>query len=191
MSDMKKMLFLIIFLLIGINSVSAYDFICNNLCYTYINSSEVEVSGCYATGDIEIPQLATNPSNGNTATVKRIGTGAFKNANVTSINIPSTVTKIAAEAFKYCSSLEMVHIPGNVSTIGDNAFYGCLKLTSIFIPKSVTSLSWSSFDYCPSLSTITIHSANEVYDSREGCNAIIESATKRLIKTTDKGMQHD
>jgi hypothetical protein len=46
-----------------------------------------------------------------------------------------------------------------VTSIGENVFYNCGGLTSIIVDKE-----------------------NSVYDSRDNCNAIIETATNRLIK---------
>ena len=49
------------------------------------------------------------------------------------------------------------------------------------IPKSVVSIGANPFSYCPNLSSLVVAADNPVYDSREGCNAIIESASNTLI----------
>ena len=72
-------------------------------------------------------------------------------------------------------------IPNSVTSIGDGAFASCFRLKSITIPKSVTNIGKNAFSYCDSLSTITISSKNPIYDSRDYCNAIIETATNTLI----------
>ena len=72
-------------------------------------------------------------------------------------------------------------IPSNVTSIGDWAFQYCYGLTSIEIPNSVTSIGGSAFGVCDGLTTIVVSDGNTVYDSREGCNAIIETATNTLI----------
>ena len=56
-----------------------------------------------------------------------------------------------------------------------------LNLTSITIPASVTSIGKEVFTNCSNLSTITVEDGNKVYDSRNGCNAIIEKSTNTLI----------
>ncbi len=46
---------------------------------------------------------------------------------------------------------------------------------------SVTSIGEEAFSGCDSLTSIVVESSNRVYDSRENCNAIIETATNTLI----------
>ena len=72
-------------------------------------------------------------------------------------------------------------IPSSVTSIGDLAFNGCSGLTGISIPSSVTSIGRSAFNGCSSLTTITVDADNPVFDSRNNCNAIIETATNKLI----------
>ncbi|MBO5263217.1 MAG: leucine-rich repeat protein, partial [Bacteroidaceae bacterium] len=60
-------------------------------------------------------------------------------------------------------------------------FVGCSSLTSVQIGNSVTSIGDYAFSGCSGLTSITVNSGNSVYDSREGCNAIIETATNTLI----------
>lgn len=72
-------------------------------------------------------------------------------------------------------------IPSNVTTIKDFAFGGFSSITSIIIPKSVTKISTSAIYSCESLSSIVVESGNPVYDSRNNCNAIIETGTNTLV----------
>ena len=67
------------------------------------------------------------------------------------------------------------------TNIGDNAFNGCESLRSITIPNSVTSIGDGVFEECMSLTSISVESGNTVYDSRNNCNAIIETATNTLL----------
>ena len=46
---------------------------------------------------------------------------------------------------------------------------------------SVTSIGERAFEYCSSLTSIVVESSNTIYDSRENCNAIIETASNTLI----------
>ena len=104
--------------------------------------------------------------------------------------IPDGVTEIAINAFNGCHKVNEVHIPNGVKTIGENAFIYC-GLTSINLPSSVTQLKPSTnpgqiiitspFYGNPNLTSITVDKKNPVYDSRNDCNAIIETSTNRLI----------
>ena len=62
-----------------------------------------------------------------------------------------------------------------------HAFRNCAGLTSINIPASVTCIPVNPFVYCAGLTRIDVDENNTVYDSRNNCNAIIETATNTLI----------
>ena len=68
-----------------------------------------------------------------------------------------------------------------VTSIGENAFVYCRGLTSVAIPSSVTSIGERAFISCSGLTSIVVESGNPVYDSRNNCNAIIETASNTLI----------
>ena len=61
------------------------------------------------------------------------------------------------------------------------AFSGCSGLTSFVIPNSVTSIGLKAFSGCSGLTSIVVESGNSVYDSRNNCNAIIETASNTLL----------
>ena len=91
------------------------------------------------------------------------------------------VTSIGDEAFASCKLLKTVAIPDGVTSIGYDAFSYCPFLTSITIPDSVTSIKDNAFSGCESLTSIVVAEGNSVYDSRENCNAIIETSANTLI----------
>ena len=84
---------------------------------------------------------------------------SFRNRNVESYVIPSSVTSIGNSAFYNCDSLSEIVIPSSVTSIGNSAFYSCDSLSEIVIPSSVTSIGNSAFYSCDSLSEIVIPSS--------------------------------
>ena len=93
------------------------------------------------------------------------------------------LTSIGQGAFFDCHNLSSYILPNSVTTIKNQAFFGCNNITSLFIPSHVTNIEPDAFSAAgePGLSAITVSPENTVYDSRENCNAIIETATNKLI----------
>ena len=117
------------------------------------------------------------------STITAIGSSAFAETGLKNCVIPEGVTSIQNVAFENCQNLESVTLPTTLETIEYNAFSNS-GLTSIFIPKGVTSISSTSFNYCGKLSTISVSDENTTYDSRNNCNAIIQTATNQILRGT-------
>ena len=114
--------------------------------------------------------------------VMEIGKFAFAGcSSLQSIVIPDLVTEIGMDAFRDCSSLQTIVIPDSVTEIGGSAFSGCSSLQSIAIPDSVTEIGRRAFRGCSSLQSIIVDNNNPKYDSRNNCNAIIETSSNKLI----------
>ena len=161
----------------GVKEIKNYAFYyCSGLTSIEIGDGVTSIGDkafyeCSGLTSIEIPNSVTF-----------IGEGAFMLCSgLTSIVIGNGVTSIGNSAFFYCSGLTSITIPNSVTSIGDLAFSGCSGLTSITIPNSVTSIGNQAFCGCTGLTSIKVESGNSVYDSRENCNAIIETATNKLM----------
>ena len=105
--------------------------------------------------------------------VTSIGDNAFTVCrSLSKIVIPSSVTSIGSGAFSFCRSLSDIIIPSSVNSIGDNAFRYCSSLSDIVIPSSVTSIGSGAFSYCRSLSDIVIPVSVTSIGNRAfyGCN---------------------
>ena len=114
--------------------------------------------------------------------VTTIGKLAFDHCSrLNVISIPESVTSICESAFDGCSGLTSLIIPNSVISIGQRAFGSCSSLTNVAIGASVSSIALYAFSSCRELNSITIDSSNPNYDSRDNCNAIIETATNTLI----------
>ena len=91
------------------------------------------------------------------SSVTSIGKGAFRGCNsLSEIVIPSSVTSIGDSAFSFCDSLSEIVIPSSVTSIGDRAFSGCRSLSELVIPSCVTSIGDRAFSRCSSLKYISI-----------------------------------
>ena len=76
-------------------------------------------------------------------------------------------------------------IPNSVTALGFYSFLDCHSLASINIPASVSSINTNAFRGCSGLDEITVDENNPVYDSRENCNAVIETASNTLVVGTN------
>ena len=91
------------------------------------------------------------------------------------------LNSIGEYAFYYCQALTSITIPSSVTAIGNFAFEYCVSLSSIYIPAAVTSLEgYHLFSNCDSLEQIIVDPNNSIFDSRDNCNAIIETSTNTL-----------
>ncbi len=116
--------------------------------------------------------------------ITSIGPAAFSDSDceyLKSIIIPNSVRRIGDRAFAHCFELNSLIFPDSVISIGDEAFASCIKLKSIIIPKNVTSIGCGVFSNCDGLTSIVVSSDNPIYDSRDNCNAIVETACNKLI----------
>lgn len=159
-------------LLPGIGA-SAYDFEYEGLYYNILSESErtVEVTwpetdgvrGSYAElTDVVIPETVTF---GNVEyTVKAVGDFAFMQSSITSIKLPSQVTKIEMNALYLCENLTNVEM-SKVDSIGEAAFAYCEKLESIDLGESLVYIGPCVFWSCSSLNTIDLPSTVEHFSS--------------------------
>ena len=115
-------------------------------------------------------------------TVKIIGQRAFSGCyKITALNLPNSVESIEYLGYYQCSGLKDLVFPESVKSISHNAFDGCSGLTSVHIPKSVEFIGRAAFNFSENLVSLVVDSENPRYDSRNDCNAIIETATNTLL----------
>lgn len=162
----------------------------------------VEVTRSNYSGDVVIPDQVEY--DGETYQVRAIGEFAFAGSSIQSVTIPGSVKIIEGYAFHECRELSSINISEGVEEIRSFAFYGCSelesvsfpqtltklgegvfrgneKLKTVVIPKSVIDCSGVPIWGAPNLESIVVEEGNPVYDSRNNCNAIIETATNTLV----------
>lgn len=93
--------------------------------------------------------------------------------------IPDNVTVIGNNAFFGCENLTLIEIPGSVYKIEKNAFCHT-GITDLEIPASVEIIQDMVFSDT-NIENINVAIDNTVYDSRDNCNAIIETTSNKLI----------
>ncbi|MBQ4291115.1 MAG: leucine-rich repeat protein [Muribaculaceae bacterium] len=133
---------------------------------------------------------------------------AFDGSAPVSMAIPPSISNIDKNAFVGCDNVAAVE--WNVERYGDftdadsnpirslsgiTAFsfgdnvaeipaylcYGLSGISSLQIPKSVTEIGAHAFGDCPGLAYIAVAKGNPKYDSRDNCNAIVDSQSNKLV----------
>lgn len=124
---------------------------CNHLTAVTWNAISCDNSGGWD------GKLITQLAIGNK--VKIIPKNFMKEGAITSLDLPSSLTRIGDEAFRYCTNLTEIVIPDSVTHIGSYAFCNDSNLVKITIGRSVRSIS-SSFSSNPSLRKIQWNAIN-------------------------------
>ena len=107
------------------------------------------------TGDIVIPEKIEYDSV--KYYVEEIDDNAFKDcASLSSITIPTTITKIGSGVFKNCTALEEITIPESVKEIKSETFEGCSNLMMIRMHNGITELNQGAFKKCTALESIAL-----------------------------------
>ena len=185
------------------------EFTVGDLIYR-VNDDQVSVTvighvdGYNAQGALVIPESVSYESHDYAVTV--IGNAAFMYCfYLTSLTIPNSSNTIEEAAFAYCSGFtgDLV-IPNSVNTIEASAFHTCYGfdgtlvlgngvtsigawafnscdgLTGVLnIPSNVATIGEDAFVYCK-FEGIVVDPENPNFDSRNDCNAIIETSTNEL-----------
>ena len=148
---------------------------CKSLSTVVLPSNITHITGyafmqCINLENIEIPESVTT-----------IGPYAFSFCRkIDSSIITNNITSIGSAAFEYCN-FEDITFSNNIVEIGSGAFENN-EIEEIYIPKNVEIIGTAPFKGCLGLNKIVVSEENIFYDSRNDCNAIIETATNTLIE---------
>lgn len=102
--------------------------------------------------------------------------------------VPEGITGIGEYAFKWCSGPESFNLPSSLLSIGSYAFMGCDSLTSLTIPANVNYIGYGITAYCNNLVSLKVASGNQIFDSREDCNSIIQKSSATLLSGCSKSV---
>jgi len=164
----------------------SYDFEVDGIYYeiTSVGSKTVQVtykekSKASYTGEVTIPSSVT--IHDVTYNVTAIGERAFYEcSNLQKVTLPEGIITIGQEAFSGCYDLVDINIPSTVTTIQGHGFLYCYNITKLVIPSGTTSIGYCAFAGCSALKSIEVQEGNPVYDSRNNCNALIETSTNSI-----------
>lgn len=155
---MKQKAFLFVLALLSSLMARAYDAQINGIYYDFDGTKATVTAGDMKyTGSVTI------------------------SSTVTYNGVTYSVTSIGEYSFYGCSALTEVVIPNSVKEVGNGVFKRCSSLTSVTFGSGVTSIGKDLFDNCDNLTSISVERGNTIYDSRDNCNAIIETASNTLV----------
>jgi hypothetical protein len=133
-----------------------------------------------ASAQLNTWQTLTIPATVEGSPVVYIADNAFEgNDMLLSAVLPEGIVGIGNNAFGW-TSLNEIELPTTLKTLGSWAFNLSI-IRSITIPASVSNIGDRVFNHCQFLKQITVDKDNPVFDSRDNCNAVIETATNTLI----------
>ena len=178
MEKLRLVLCMILLSALNCHATVWQKFKIDNLNYQVLSEDASTMTGTVTvwdggvSGDLVIPSHITY--NGFDYTVREIQSEYY-------IDDDGEIEDCDGEAF-YESEITSVVIPNTIEKIGSYAFSGCPELTTVNIPASVTIIESGIFSECANLTTITVDTNNPIFDSRNNCNAIIETASNTLVQ---------
>lgn len=110
----------------------------------------------------------------------------WTDSKVTTVKFPGGLTSIGYGMFTYTTKLKELNLAGTqVKTINGNAFRNS-GITTVYLPPTLTEIVNSAFWDCSDLEVIRVDVGNKTYDSRDKCNAVIKTATNKLVMGGNK-----
>lgn len=119
---------------------------------------------------------------------------AFKEASVTKVYIPESVTLVGTGIFYSCTSLTYAGaqdgsgLPESITVIQPYMFYGCTALSSVVIPDHVTEIGEYAFASCEALVSVSMGNGLETIRSFAfySCTALSEIDFGETVKTIEE-----
>ena len=129
----------------------------------------------YAINNARQLQNVTIPKN-----VSRIGQYAFNGCSSLVLIIFEEciqIEKLENNAFAWCSNLTSIELPNSITSIGDSCFASCSSLQFIILPKNITYIGGGVLQGCPSNINLTLNPDSDYYIDQ---NMIISKNNKTI-----------
>ena len=143
---------------------------------------------------IKYPKMKTASSYTVPGSVKTIGTYAFYEVAITTLNLPEgkALTTIEDYGVSYCTLLANVNIPSTLRNLGD-AFLFNSKITSAVIPEGVKYLGHASLAWCSNLTHVEFPASFGLESSAAilyNCSALTEVTCKAVNPPSVQGFDN-
>ena len=135
------------------------------------------------TGDITVP--AVIEGEGFSYKVVEVADGAFKNAQIGTVSLPASVTKIGKAAFENSTLSDLVLAEGAaVPALGENAFAGCSRFSKFILPEGITAIPAGLYSGT-AISSVILPEGVETVGERAfaDCSALTEVYLPGTVKT--------
>ncbi len=103
------------------------------------------------------------------------------NTTITDLYIGNNVTYIGNCLAYNASGLVNLRLGNNVEEISGYAFRKCTGVKQLFIPASVNHIGLYAFAGMTSVESVVVDPENKTFDSRNNCNAIVETSSNKLV----------
>ena len=210
--NLKKMCLLLSLFVLGtvFSSSKAETVSVDGMEFGLIQTGEAYLMAGSYKGDVVVPSQITvydeESKNNKTYKVVYLNTKCFyKNTEVTSVKIPSTVrsllescfegatnlksvtmtssvTRVDERCFRDCSSLETITFSSSVKELPEDCFYGCSSLKAFPISENVKKIGNFCFYKCKTLENIVI--PNSVAELGEDCFSGCETLESIVIPSS-------
>lgn len=189
MESIKSKFWILATMLLTSLSSSAYDFEVDGIYYNIISMSNLEVGVTHKyesnpsnytnssySGKVVIPEKVNY--NNRTFTVTSIlpyAMGGGETKNVTTVELPSSITEIKDGAFYGCVNLSYITIPEKVKIICTKAFMGT-GIEELIIPDEIEKIEKGAFNNCGQLKRVIIgKNVSEIgIDAFYNCRSLLE-----------------
>lgn len=150
-----------------------YSVLDNTNCVSISLSDDSSAICADSLRELNIPSYVVHESK--RYAVKEIGERGFAYCGyLEKVLFPKGLEFIGDDAFRKCYGLKSLVFPADtVLHIGVDSFYGCSGLEKLYFPRGTFYFTDNPFSWCDNLREIVVDPENEIYDSRDGCNALI------------------